>query len=793
MQHPQARRIPLGAWASYIFFNNGLSERQLELMQVPSNDIEGYLERLDNETLQRLELSEKQATWLSLAYGHPDIQDDVLMRFSKRLGLQDEYVFRLAALTGRLSLLDKVIESALFECLWGMILSGDLITPSYVAFAFIYAAFIGQSLDASDLIELVSLEQLQAMISSRNYGAFHYAAGNGHLDVMERLIELVSSEQLQDILSSWNYVVFRNTAGNGHLDVMERLIELVSPEHLQDMISSWNYEAFRNAAENGHLAVVNRLLQLPTVFAYAEMHDREYGAQYTHPFVQERLTNLQERRESFGTNNPHAVFDITEPEEAKLCFYMLRNFIRRGEVGDNRRDDMLFLMNIPSVKALLHTAVTPNRPNELLRLAQSVGNQAAADLLLTIPAVHELAQQNNFYRDEAQGGLDLRALAEDRESSMTALTSGEERRLARAIKTYQPQIKQRGGVTVVMQMLRDTLQARYAVHPAHIRTGDGRDIDLPFTWIKWQELGKTLSADTREHALQAYYQQKDHTAFRYLSKPNPWMDNHAPYVHRGAQDAWSTFEEYQPLIAMLYLGACDENTPPCDGYTLETRLERFIDELAHIGRAHNWDNTRLRTDASRQLIQEEYDDLAGDKPSCYSGVKRRLFQSVLGHPLFKILTLDDIKQELRDYVREQFKACILNHPKEAITWKQAWDELCETGQGGDALSGMNISEVEQDAFIESLRTQYPSQFDEDPSFTAHLQNRFALDDQITTHAARFGGEASLMGLLELNIQEQPLSKEAVRAARLRMFSPETSGGEEELKEPGVNGKPGSKG
>jgi len=629
MQHPQAGRIPLDAWADYEFFNHELSERQLELMQVPSNDIEGYLERLDDETLQQLGLSEKRATWLSLAYGHPDIQDDVLMRFSKRLGLQDEYVFHLAAFTERLSLLDRIIEQVSPEQLQAMISSGN-----YAVFR--YAAGNGHLAAVNRLSKLVSPEHLQAMISSKNlfggYYAFCDAARNGHLAVMNRLVELVSPEYLQDMISSRDafggYAAFHYTARNGHLAVVNRLIELVSPEHLQAMVSSGNYVAFRTAARNTHLPVVNRLLQLPTVFAYAEMHDEEYGERYTHPFVQERLANLRERRESFETNNPHAVFDV-EPEEAELCFYMLRNLIRRGDVP-NVRDDMLFLMNIRLVKALLHTAVTPNQPNELLRLAQSVNNQAAADLLLTIPAVRELAQQNNFYRDEARGGLNLRALAEDRESSMTALTSGEERRLARAIKTYQPQIKQRGGVTAVMQMLRDTLKARYAAHPAHIRTGDGRDIDLPFTWDAWQELGKTLSEDTREHALQAYYQHKDHTAFRYLSKPNPWMDNYASHVDRGAQGAWSTFEEYQPLIAMLYLGACDENTPPCDGYTLETRLEHFIDELAHIGRAHNWDNTRPGTNASGQLIHEEYDDLKGDKPSCYSGVKRRLFQSVLG-------------------------------------------------------------------------------------------------------------------------------------------------------------------
>jgi hypothetical protein len=53
-----------------------------------------------------------------------------------------------------------------------------------------------------------------------------------------------------------------------------------------------------------------------------------------------------------------------------------------------------------------------------------------------------------------------------------------------------------------------------------VRTGDGRELDLLFSWKDWQEFSKNLSADTCEEALKAYYQHQDHTAFRYLSKLN---------------------------------------------------------------------------------------------------------------------------------------------------------------------------------------------------------------------------------------------------------------------------------
>lgn len=113
---------------------------------------------------------------------------------------------------------------------------------------------------------------------------------------------------------------------------------------------------------------------------------------------------------------------------------------------------MQSLMDIPSVKSLLHTAVTPDQPNELLRLALSTGNQVAAEILLTVPAVHELAVAHDSYRREARGGLDLGALARDHESSMTALTRGEQRRLEAALEQYQSMINQQGASAIIQAL-----------------------------------------------------------------------------------------------------------------------------------------------------------------------------------------------------------------------------------------------------------------------------------------------------------------------------------------------------
>jgi len=583
----------------------------------------------------------------------------------------------------------------------------------------------------------------------------------GRISLFDCFMSAYSPQVVQAMVAAGDYAAFQAAARGGHLAVVNRLVELVPEDRVQAMVAAENYAAFREAAGGGHLAVVNRLLQFNTVFAYVEMHDWEYGSRYVYPFVQAQLAVLQERRTTFEATHPQGVFDVTEPEDAKRCFYMLRNLIRRNNPA--LEGDIQFLINLPSVKALLHTEVTPGQSNELLRLAMNQGNAFAANVLLNVPAVHTRAVQDDFYRAEARGGLDLANLARDRESSMTALTSGEQKRLAAVTERYQPMLQASGGVSGVMLSLKKALQARYEAHPATFETGDGRIITLPFPWEAWDAERKNYSADTQEHALQAYYKHQDHTAWRYLLKPNPWMDRDAPYVNRDTHGGWSTFEEYQPLIALLFLAAKDEDVAPCDGYDLATRVEHFVDELALIGRAHNWDESRTSTNAAGGSISEEYDDLEGDKPSCYSGVKRRLFQAVQGHPLLKMLTMDTVKQELRECMRAHFKACIEQQPEQAVAWKQAWTDAINEGKMSDVLSELNVSEEAEKNLLEGLSQKYPGQFDE--GFKAYIQERLH-NQHIPQHAMAFGGETDLAGLLEPCIRKTPLTKEEVRELRL---------------------------
>ena len=475
------------------------------------------------------------------------------------------------------------------------------------------------------------------------------------------------------------------------------------------MIQADNFYAYRRAAENGHLGVSKSMLSKSSAcFAYAEMHEHEYGELLIKPFIEETLNTLHRAAMLVSANE---VFDIRDSEQAKICFYIMRNLIRRNDrVLD---DDLRFLLSIPAVKALAAREVTPGRANELIRLAITTNNEEAASILLALPEVRALAEQNDYYRAQAQGQLDLATLARDRESSMTALTQGEQQRLKAAIKYYQPMLNT-AGVPHLMDALREQLRKRYEAHPISIVDEQGTSITLPMDFSALQALH--LNPVTYQNALIAYYQHKDHSAWRYILKPNPWIDPDASYVYvyideAGIQQRCSTFEEYQPLITMFWLAACDTTMPPTEGHTLEGRLDRFIDELALIGRSHNWDNTRI----NEKGIEEEYDDLRGDRPSCFSGVKRRLFQSVLGHPLISLLTQNLILVEIRDFARDYYAQINTDTKKQLQdAFKDYFEnttDMSETSK--NLLASLTISDKKLEEFQWYLTQKYGAQFSED--------------------------------------------------------------------------------
>jgi len=67
--------------------------------------------------------------------------------------------------------------------------------------------------------------------------------------------------------------------------------------------------------------------------------------------------------------------------------------------------------------------------------------------------------------------------------------------------------------------------------------------------------------------------------------------------------------------------------------------------IGGIGRAHNHDSIVTLESG----LKGEFDDQGPDRPSCYSGVRRRLFKEcVLGHKLFEVFDKDFINRHEED-------------------------------------------------------------------------------------------------------------------------------------------------
>ena len=494
-------------------------------------------------------------------------------------------------------------------------------------YAFQEAAAKGHLTVLDDLMQRAATNAIkQDLLAADNFGAFRLAAWNGHLPIVNYLLEHAAMDEIkQAMLAVDNFGAFRCAVGKGYQHIVQYIMDYVTPEILNTILLEHGVSAFRVFLRDVNNSLAERLLHAPHILAYAESHLREYGA-FVFLFIQKALLELQERTMALSLTGPNTVFDEVDAEKTKLYFYMLRHLIRRNH-EQQHLDEMRFLLDIPALRRIAHTDARGQESNELLRLALTLNEPEVAAILLNIPDIRVLAEANNYYRQEQRGQLDLAALAHDRESSMRALSRLEQKRLEDAIVVYQPMIKH-AGVPYFMDDLRQTLASRYQVNPAFLERTAGGKTPLPMDWDDFIALN--LSSTEQKDALKAYYQHKDHTAWRYLSKPNRWMAADASYVYvdkHSPDMRWSTFEEYQPLIVMFYLAAKDEGCPPIDDFTLETRLEHFIEELALIGRAHNWDDTRpIYKDEGQTIAQEEYDNLQGDKPSCYSGVKRRLFQ-----------------------------------------------------------------------------------------------------------------------------------------------------------------------
>jgi hypothetical protein len=562
-----------------------------------------------------------------------------------------------------------------------------------------------------------------------------------------RELKLLDHPEINDFLSgrTVNFLqmeyTFKQRRRKESVSILEICVVLGSPELIYTLLRCFKFtpaqihQAFEQAVREGQFENAISLLEIPEVFAYFEKSSDPLTTVAITQFVDKKLTELQIAK-------VHNHGDILA-EDLDTWLAILRHLIRKSD--NNHRDlyiaDIDYIISSPSIKTIKYeTGLT------LYLLALEVRNDSIIEMLkLQFPNLEGVSQ------DLDRQGENLRVIADNRESSMRGLSDVEKKLLEELQAHYYRQL--RVGKGVLFSEFKQYLKNRYLAYPAILERNNGTRLALAFDWNEFQAQAATFSHAERQNAMNAYFRHDAHTAYRWLSKPNHWINPNGQYVlHDNAHPEWgyyANFEEFIPLIVCLWLAASDENTPSTlENQTVADRVSFFIKSLALIGRAHNWDVTRPKTDTNGKIIEEECDDGQLDNPTCISGINSRISTSVVGHPLLTNLKFQMIREELHHFIHEYYVEYFGDLPnKEKRRLKDDINQMItETEPASPALKKGDIPPAVIDEWINGLRKKYGKQFDEKPEFLKLIIKRLALAED-ESHISNFYKAQDLEALI----------------------------------------------
>lgn len=254
------------------------------------------------------------------------------------------------------------------------------------------------------LKDYLTAKEMKEAIQADKYFIIRMAAENNHLEMIKYLETYLTAAEIKEAVKAEDYYALRWAATNGHLTMIKYLETYLSVEERVAAVQEGDYDAIKWPALHNYQHIINHFLHVDVAMAYAEAHDREYAIKYVYPYIEQKILMLKQAKSEFEKQNLLDDYNLND-EEARHAFYMARNLIRRNDLTLN--DDLIFLLSIPSVKALAAKSVNEGPVNELLSLAQSQDNQAAENILLAIPAVYEQAERDDYYRMEMRDSIYL--------------------------------------------------------------------------------------------------------------------------------------------------------------------------------------------------------------------------------------------------------------------------------------------------------------------------------------------------------------------------------------------------
>lgn len=510
---------------------------------------------------------------------------------------------------------------------------------------------------------------------------------------------------LLELIGTGNYQHFENFLIHFNEELTEaqlgtalgRLVELSEEKMLKLLLTGYSRRISRHhklqalviAAKLGHASILKVLLGDPSIYSAAHLEDNkalnEAKKAHKRLLIEPSLRNFTKIPAYWNvittlSDIPTVYFwDLIatrNAEEMKFSFDIIHAHIPAEEIG-YAFVGAATAGNVDLAKLLLLETpkkISPNDKHLALVNAVEENHLATVKFLLTDRGVREIADSNGneafrLARTPEMQNLLMQVETVAYQAHLAALQSGslaqraqltenavtplsrEQQAIGKAVKKHYKSVYQtKGGWQQIFLEIKVYLATEYEKNPAK----DEKGINLPLTY----------SPGLSKEALEAYYQHPIHTAWRYLSSPNLWIDPQAISQSVAGGRAAIIRESQKKLLSYLWLAISD--TSPTiklvSGFTVEGNKYVFAQNLAALGRGHNWDKTRPRLNKNKEPIkdrfnrieQEHYDDLDPDKPTCDDGIAQRLFEVPYGHPFLIAPETRKLDSEiLRHFMVEQ--------------------------------------------------------------------------------------------------------------------------------------------
>lgn len=302
------------------------------------------------------------------------------------------------------------------------------------------------------------------------------------------------------------------------------------------------------------------------------------------------------------------------------------------------------ITNINCVQNILRE----NKDNILYALIQQARTNKQNAIVLIL---FKIDNNLTIYQNDFIGNKPNISFADDSQNAHTALSAFEEQSIQNAKKKYIPNLPQdllNKFYKETVDSLINYLASAYNKEPAFFINNNQEKITLPLQWIDFHNLCISLDLSDITSAYSSYYKHTIHTAWRYLQIPNYWIANDAQNVQVKLQGKYSYFNYYINIIAILWLGVSDSNEPVIDNIDTKSRIAIFIQGIAEINRSNNNDYSE------------------GDRPVCYGGTMRALYNCVINHSIIKANIKTIINTHVQEFVYDYYSTLLSNYSRQEL-------------------------------------------------------------------------------------------------------------------------------